>query len=302
MGWPAQDLIYLSQVRRVATPSHPHPLLLSSQALTHSGHLNPPATCAPGIRHSVFYWKYSDLAINLDRILTDSGALLTNSGATGGVGDRPSSLVLPASPSSLPLLSPRPTKPFLSSHAPTPYRSAASEAAPPHTFHAPSSFHASKQVPCPCSPYALQKRRKSDRASSPRPYDRAPAARAVANSSNLGLVHAWPEAQILRDVDAPWLWPHELDAVIRGAPISTCPRLHSPHHNPMAPMPHFSPPSRLTHSTGSIPNFVAQKPDSVKIRSKCTADRKILPRIDQLTNSRARCRPPARGVPPNRDL
>jgi hypothetical protein len=65
-----------------------------------------------------------------------------------------------------------------------------------------------------------QKRRKSGRASSAHPYDRAPAARAVANSSMLGLVHAWPEAQTLRDLDAPWLWPHELDAVIRGARLS----------------------------------------------------------------------------------
>jgi hypothetical protein len=38
----------------------------------------------------------------------------------------------------------------------------------------------------------------------------------------------------------------------------------------------------LTSSAGSVPKFVAQKPDSVKIRSKFTADRKSFTRIDQI--------------------
>jgi hypothetical protein len=39
---------------------------------------------------------------------------------------------------------------------------------------------------------------------------------------------------------------------------------------------------RFTPSAGSVPKTVAQKPDSVKIRSKFTAARKRFPRIDQI--------------------
>jgi hypothetical protein len=39
---------------------------------------------------------------------------------------------------------------------------------------------------------------------------------------------------------------------------------------------------KLTPSAGSVPKFVAQKPDSVKIRSKFTADRNSFPRIDHI--------------------
>jgi hypothetical protein len=63
------------------------------------------------------------------------------------------------------------------------------------------------------------------------------------------------------------------------------------HAAPCAPsLPsHPAPPTRplgyslsLTAAAGSVPKVVAPKPDSVKIRSKSTADRKIFPRIDQI--------------------
>jgi hypothetical protein len=40
--------------------------------------------------------------------------------------------------------------------------------------------------------------------------------------------------------------------------------------------------ARPTPSAGSVPKFVAQKPDSVEIRSKFTADRNSFPRMDQI--------------------
>jgi hypothetical protein len=50
---------------------------------------------------------------------------------------------------------------------------------------------------------------------------------------------------------------------------------------------------------GSVLKFVAQKPNSVKIRSKFTADRKSSPRIDQIDKfPGARCRSLASGVSP----
>jgi hypothetical protein len=45
------------------------------------------ASCALGARHSVLFLDFfPDFAVNFDRILTDSCALLKNSGATGGAG------------------------------------------------------------------------------------------------------------------------------------------------------------------------------------------------------------------------
>jgi hypothetical protein len=52
----------------------------------------------------------------------------------------------------------------------------------------------------------------------------------------------------------------------------------------LPPHPHLKPEfcHRVTHPAGSVPKFVTQKPDSVKVRSKCTADRKSVPRTDQI--------------------
>jgi hypothetical protein len=51
----------------------------------------------------------------------------------------------------------------------------------------------------------------------------------------------------------------------------------------------------LTHPAGSVPKVVARKPDSVKIRSTCTADRDSLPNIDQIDEFQGqRCSPLAR--------
>jgi hypothetical protein len=44
----------------------------------------------------------------------------------------------------------------------------------------------------------------------------------------------------------------------------------------------FITPIDITPSPDSVPKFVAQKPDSVRIRSKFTTDRKSFPRIDQI--------------------
>jgi hypothetical protein len=41
-------------------------------------------------------------------------------------------------------------------------------------------------------------------------------------------------------------------------------------------------PPDVTPSAGSVPKFVAQKPDSVNIRSNFTTDRNSFPRIDQI--------------------
>jgi hypothetical protein len=54
---------------------------------------------------------------------------------------------------------------------------------------------------------------------------------------------------------------------------------------------------RVTPSAGSVPKLAAQKPDSVKIWSKFTADRNSFPRIDQIEELQgARCGPLARWV------
>jgi hypothetical protein len=39
---------------------------------------------------------------------------------------------------------------------------------------------------------------------------------------------------------------------------------------------------QVNPSAGSVPKFVAQKPDAVKIRSRFTSNRKSFPRVDQI--------------------
>jgi hypothetical protein len=49
-------------------------------------HFTPLASWPPAFVTPSFSWKFSDLLVNLDLILTDSGAPLENSDVTGGVG------------------------------------------------------------------------------------------------------------------------------------------------------------------------------------------------------------------------
>ena len=63
--------------------------------------------------------------------------------------------------------------------------------------------------------YLSQKRRRT--AATRHAYDDAPAARAAANGSLLAGARGWPAASLLREgLDAPWLWPHELDSLLRA--------------------------------------------------------------------------------------
>ena len=63
--------------------------------------------------------------------------------------------------------------------------------------------------------YLSQKRRRA--AATRHAYDDAPAARAAANGSLLAGARGWPAASLLREgLDAPWLWPHELDSLLRA--------------------------------------------------------------------------------------
>jgi hypothetical protein len=55
-------------------------------------------------------------------------------------------------------------------------------------------------------------------------------------------------------------------------------------------------PLRVTQSAGSVPKFVAQKPDSVKIRSECTEDWESFSRIDQINEFQGHGADQRRGV------
>ena len=62
--------------------------------------------------------------------------------------------------------------------------------------------------------YLSQKRRKQSAAASSAMH--TPAARAALSSLAVGNVTAWPEVAQLDDPDGPWLWPNELDTVLRA--------------------------------------------------------------------------------------
>ena len=52
------------------------------------------------------------------------------------------------------------------------------------------------------------------------------------NAAGTGLLHTatdWPPAATLRAPAAPWLWPHELDSVVRASRLDT----HTPAASPV---------------------------------------------------------------------